>query len=97
VDAALEAVARGTVERLYLLRDFVETGMICSACAAVQHGAAVACRWCGKPARMVDLAEAMMQQVLASGGTVETVRTHAGLARAGGVTARLRYVPSRAV
>jgi hypothetical protein len=93
VDATLDAVTRGTVERLYLLNDFAENGAICNACAALQRGAAGACRWCGKPTRTIDLGEAMVQRVLAAGGTVEGVALHAGLARAGGVTALLRFVP----
>jgi hypothetical protein len=84
------------VERLYLLHDFAEAGTICSACLALQRGAAVACRWCGKPTRAIDLGEAMVRRVLAAGGEVQTVSAHAGLARAGGVTALLRYVPAPA-
>jgi hypothetical protein len=93
LDATLDAANRGTVERLYLLAAFDEAGAMCGACGALQRGAAVACRWCGKPARAVDLGEAMVQRVLAAGGTVQSVRVHGGLARAGGVTALLRYAP----
>ena len=93
VDGALAAVNRGTVERLYLLADFAEAGMECEACAAVQRESVGACRFCGKPTRAVDLGETMLRRVLAAGGTAQTVRVHAGLARSGGVGARLRYAP----
>jgi protein required for attachment to host cells len=93
VDAVLDAVNRGTIERLYLLEEFAESGATCGACAAVQRGAALVCRWCGKPTRAIDLGEAMVHHVLAAGGMVQGVRVHAGLIRAGGVAALLRYVP----
>lgn len=91
VDATLEAINRGTVERLYLLDAFAEAGALCGSCAALQRGAAGACRWCGRPTRAVDLGEAMARQVLVANGAVAAVRVHAGLASAGGAAALLRY------
>jgi hypothetical protein len=96
VDATVEAVNRGTVDRLYILRDWEEAGRLCPACGALQRGVMTACRWCGKPTGPVSLGEAIVQRVIAADGTVESARAHAGLERAGGVAARLRYTPGPA-
>jgi hypothetical protein len=93
VDATIEAVNRGTVERLYLLSSYDGTGAACLGCHALQPAVSNACRWCGAATRTVDLAEAMLQRVLAAGGDVASVDVHADLGRAGGVAALLRYVP----
>src|SRR5262245_9871803 len=91
VDATLEAVNRG---RLYVLRSWNESGLTCPACGALQRGAGDACRWCGKPTATVDLGEEMVRRVLVADGIVESTTVHAGLERAGGVAARLRYRPT---
>jgi hypothetical protein len=91
VDATIEAVNRGIVACLYLMTTFNEAGALCSICGAIQRPAAVACRWCGRPAGRVELGEAMVHRVITAGGEVETVTVHAGLERAGGVAARLRF------
>ena len=93
VDAAVEAVNGGTVDRLYILRSWDEAGRVCPACGALQRGANTACRWCGKPTDTVSLGEAIVQRVIAADGVVESVRVHAGLERSGGVAALLRYPP----
>jgi peptide subunit release factor 1 (eRF1) len=93
VEAILEAVNRGIVDRLYILRGWEETGCACQACGALQRGAATACRWCGKPTNAVALGEAIVGRVIAADGAVESAQTHAGLERAGGIAARLRYPP----
>jgi peptide subunit release factor 1 (eRF1) len=94
VDATVEAVNRGTVDRLYILRSWEEAGRVCPACGALQRGTSTACRWCGKPTSAVSLGEAIVQRVIAAEGTVESARAHAGLERAGGVAALLRYAPA---
>jgi hypothetical protein len=91
VEATVEAVNRGTVERLFLLRSWEEAGRACPACGALQRGSDTACRWCGKSTSAVSLGEAMAQRVIAAEGTVQSARAHAGLERAGGIAARLRY------
>ncbi len=91
VDAAVEAVNGGTVDRLYILRSWDEAGRVCPACGALQRGANTACRWCSKPTDTVSLGEAIVQRVIAADGVVESVRAHAGLERSGGVAALLRY------
>jgi stalled ribosome rescue protein Dom34 len=45
----------------------------------------------GKETQPVELGEAMVDRVVATGGTVEVLETHAGLARVGGVAGLLRY------
>ena len=91
LEATLEAASRGAVYRLYVLATFRETGRQCGACGALQPGDAPACRVCRGATKEVELGEALVQRVLATGGAVQTVAVAAGLERAGGVAAQLRY------
>jgi peptide subunit release factor 1 (eRF1) len=91
VDATLEAVKRGAIHRLYLLGEFCASGGICVACGNLQGDSSEPCRLCGKPTRPADLAEAMIHRVIAAGGKVLTLSTHAALGGAGGVAAELRF------
>lgn len=93
VEATLDAVNGGTVERLYLLDAFTEAGGICTACAALQRAGTRGCRWCGKPTMATDLGEEMVRRVIVAGGGVESLRVHSGLAAAGGAAALLRFRP----
>jgi hypothetical protein len=93
VDATVDAVNRGTVDRLYLLRGWDENGRVCAGCNALQRGVDATCRWCGAPTAALALGEAMVRRVVAAGGDVVSVDVHTGLARAGGVAALLRYPP----
>lgn len=90
-EGTVEAVNRGSVDRLYLLGSYEGAGGVCLGCNALQPTAGTACRWCGAAVRACDLAEAMVQRVLSAGGDIATVDVHAGLLRSGGVAARLRY------
>lgn len=87
----LEAVRRNNALRLYVLDGFQAPGRRCRRCATVEPGEGGPCPACGGPTRPVELGEALVELVIAAGGTAETVATHAGLARAGGIAARLRY------
>jgi len=91
LDETLEAVARGAVLRAYLLRSFRDLGRACAACGRLQPGDGTLCRQCGSPTTEVELGEAVVSRVVAAGGSVETVAEHEGLARVGGLAARLRY------
>jgi len=91
LEATLEAAGRGAVHRLYVLAAFRQAGRECAACGALQPGDATACRRCRGATKEVELGEALVQRVLATGGTVDTVAVAGGLARAGGVAALLRY------
>jgi peptide subunit release factor 1 (eRF1) len=91
LEEALESVRRGAVDRLYVLRDFREDGRACVGCAALQPGPGAACRVCGQATVAIELGEAMVTRTIAAGGAVTIVDTHAGLARVGGVAARLRF------
>jgi hypothetical protein len=86
----LEAARRGAIHRLYILADLRRPGRACERCGALQE-AGPTCWLCGGPAREVELAAAVVDRVQSTGGTVETVLAHAGLAAAGGLAARLRY------
>lgn len=87
----LEAVARGAVRRLYLLRGFSARGSECVECGWLQPDEGPACRVCGMAVRPTELGETLVDRVVAAGGAVETVEAHRGLAAVGGVAALLRY------
>ncbi len=91
LEGVLEAVGRGAVDRLYLLREFRERGRACTACATLQPGDAAACRLCRQATASVELGEAMVTRTIAAGGTVTMVDAHAALGAVGGVAARLRF------
>ena len=91
VEATLQSVARGAVQRLYLLKGFRQPGRECVACRALEPGGAPTCGACGGPARSVELGTAAADRVVRSGGSVEIVENNVELARAGGVAAKLRY------
>jgi peptide subunit release factor 1 (eRF1) len=91
VDETLDAVNRGAIDRLYLLKGFREIGTTCPACGALQRGGQPACRYCGKETTTVELGEALTDRVIAAQGKAEMVDSHQALARVGGVTARLRF------
>ena len=91
LEETLEAVARGAVQRLYLLEGFSQPGRLCLECGALQSGDAATCRLCGKPTRGAELGGAIVDRVIATGGKVERVGIHQALGRVGGVAALLRY------
>ena len=86
----LEALRRGAIHRVYVLADLRRPGRECTSCGALQE-AGEACWLCEGSTREIDLAAAVVDRVQATGGMVETVSTHTGLAAAGGLAARLRY------
>ena len=91
LEATVEAVNRGAVHRLYLLKGWSTAGRACSGCGALRPGRTGKCPACGSEATPVELGEAMAERVVASGGTVETIAAHQPLAAAGGIAAELRY------
>lgn len=92
VEEVLEAVRRGAVDRLYLLRSFHQRGRACPDCGALQPGDAATCRLCGQGTVAIELGEGMVNRTIASGGGVTMVDAHPALSRAGHVSARLRFV-----
>lgn len=86
----LAAARRGAIHRLYVLAGLRRQGRACEQCGALQVSGET-CALCGSAAREVDLAAALIDRVLTTGGSVETVVDHVGLAAVGGVAARLRY------
>ena len=91
LESVLDALQRGAVDRLYMLRDFRERGRACPDCAALQPGDMATCRICRRGTVAVELGEAMISRATAAGGPVTMVDLHAGLAAVGGVAARLRF------
>ena len=91
MEETVEAVNRGAVRRLYVLRGVRGPASACPECGALFPGMAEDCRLCGKALQAVELGESLVRRVLAAGGTVETVEAHQRLAAVGGVAALLRY------
>jgi peptide subunit release factor 1 (eRF1) len=91
MDETIEAVNRGAVRRLYVLHGARGPASACPGCGALFPGVAEDCRLCGKTLDLVELGEALVARVLATGGSVDTVQEHERLAAVGGVAALLRY------
>lgn len=91
LEETLEAVNRGAVHRLYLLKGFGAAGRLCAGCGGLQPGSDPRCRLCASETTAIELADAMADRVIAAGGEVETVEAHQVLAQVGGAAARLRY------
>lgn len=91
VEGTLQAVSRGAVRRLYLLRRFAEAGTACMTCAAVQPGEAGTCRACGGPTKQVRLSEEIVDRVVTAGGELTVIDAHPALERAEGIAALLRF------
>jgi stalled ribosome rescue protein Dom34 len=91
LDETVDAVNRGSVQRLYVAKSFTSSGQACGGCGALARGAGAQCRLCGAATTPEELAEAMSDRVLAAGGRVDVVDSHAQLDRVGGVAALLRY------
>lgn len=91
LEPTLEAATRGAVHHLYLLKTFHEAGSRCAACGSIQPGAGGACRVCGGATQPTELGEALVERVVATGGSVEMIEAQPWLARVEGVAALLRY------
>jgi hypothetical protein len=91
LERALEAVNRGAVRHLYLLRGLRDIGRECEACKALQRGLAGGCSYCGHSTRTVELEETIVDRVIATGGGVTMIDRHGWLERRGGIVAVLRY------
>ncbi len=91
LDKALDAVNRGAARHLFMLETFREIGRECESCVTLQRGLAGPCAYCGKETRPVELDEAMVDRVVAAGGSVTLLARHSALERRGGVLALLRY------
>jgi peptide subunit release factor 1 (eRF1) len=91
LQATLEAVNRGAVHRLYVLKGWSAPGRRCGKCGTLQSGFSFTCPACGGETVTVELGEAMAERVVAAGGSVETIEVHQPLTAAGGVAAALRY------
>jgi peptide subunit release factor 1 (eRF1) len=87
----LEAVHRGAVHQLYLLRAFRRVGVECEQCGQLQAELAPACPHCGGSTTVTELGEAAVRRVLSAKGDVIDVPEHAGLAGHDGIAASLRY------
>jgi len=91
LEATLQAINRGAVHRLYLLKGWSAPGRRCTGCETLRDNFTWVCPACGREATTVELGEAMAARVVASGGFVEAIEAHQPLAAAGGIAAELRY------
>lgn len=91
VDRTLDAVNQGKVRHLYVLRGAHDVGRQCESCGALLRGLGGACSYCGHDTRPVELEEAIVDRVIATGGSVTMVDHHEWLSRRGGIAALLRY------
>jgi len=91
LEETLEAVGRGAVRRLYLLRGFTQAGRACPECGSLQPGESRVCRLCGTATKATELGEAVVDRVIGTGGSVSVIEAHPGLEKVGGVAALLRY------
>lgn len=89
--STLDAVSRGAVHQLYLLRAFRQLGRECGQCGLLKAEAVPKCPLCGGLTIETELGEAAARRVLSAKGDVVDVPEHAGLARHGGLAASLRY------
>lgn len=89
--STLEAIHRGAVHQLYLLRAFRQGGVECEQCGLLKVELAPACPYCGGPATQTELGEAVVRRVLTAKADVIDVPEHAGLAQHDGLAASLRY------
>jgi len=87
----LEAVNADAVRLLLLLNGFRSTGWRCAACGALGAETRLGCPYCESGVTTCDLAERMVEKVVASGGGVETVARSRRLEEVGGVAASLRF------
>jgi hypothetical protein len=88
--AGVEATLDAAVRRLYLHKTFHEDGRRCSACEAIQPGGSGDCRVCGGDTQPLELGVALVERVVATGGSVDMVE-EPWLGRVEGVAALLRY------
>lgn len=87
----LDAVNRGAVRILLLDRGFETTGWRCTHCGALGAGTTLGCPYCQGTVTTCDLAERMLEKVVGSGGSVDTMDGVPELDRVGGVAAALRF------
>jgi hypothetical protein len=91
LSSTLDAVSRGAVHQLYLLRTFRQVGRECEPCGLLKAESVPACPLCGGLTVETELGEAAARRVLSAKGDVIDVPGHVALARHGGLAASLRY------
>lgn len=87
----IQAINRGQVHRLVLLRNFNRMGWQCSKCLALGEVTTLRCPFCNSGVETVDLAEEMIRSVINRDGEVELVGDHPELRKYEGAGAQLRF------
>ena len=91
LDDTLGAAHEGRVQTLVIAHDFHRPGYRCQNCAYITDQKLHTCPFCGgEVAEIPDAVEALVTQVIDSGGRVEVVDNHPKIAEFG-VGALLRY------
>jgi peptide chain release factor subunit 1 len=83
---------QGRVHTLVVEKDFETEGYLCDGCGLVSAEPISKCPLCaGKPQKITDAVNRVMQKVIESGGEVRVVKDNKALAEAGRIGAVLRY------
>jgi hypothetical protein len=86
----VDAINRGSIQKLYILQSFTGRGWLCDACDRVGLlPEPPACTACGASVARVELKQHLIQQARACGAEIETVLESSTLADLGGVAAEL--------
>jgi hypothetical protein len=91
LSSTLDAVSRGAVHQLYLLRAFRQLGRECERCGVLKAEAVPTCPLCGGVTIETELGEAAARRVLSAKGSVIDIPQHGGLAQHDGLAASVRY------
>lgn len=83
---------QGRVHTLVVEKDFETDGYLCGGCNYVSAEPIAKCPFCGgKPELIHEAVNRVIQQIIETGGKVETVTDNEALAKAGHIGAILRY------
>jgi hypothetical protein len=92
LNATLDAVNNGRVQRLVLSEGYAPSGYHCTSCGALVSKAAQTCPQCDAAlAPALDIVNLAVSEVLRTGGDVEVIHKNAELEQSGKVGALLRY------
>lgn len=92
LNATLDAVNTGRVQRLVLAEGYAPSGYHCTSCGALVAKAAPACPQCEAPlSPALDIIDLAVSAVLRTGGDVEVIHKNAELEQGGKIGALLRY------
>ena len=90
VNAVIEAINQGRIQKFYMMQSFAQRGWLCDACDRLGLlPAPPSCTACGASVARVPLERHLVQQARACGAEIETVYESDELVAIGGVAAAL--------